>query len=288
MPSYTCTFCNKSYQRKTFYDRHIIGCELLHLSSKERQEKRDILNDIPPPLKMYEMILTLTKKVNEQEKVIEEFKKCIAKKQERIPVRKWLNTNITPPTTDFDKLFDIDDLVIDQKHLDKILDLGVVDFTTRVIKNILVYGLDIEKIFTEETDKKYQREESSAMISIARKDKVFYLYNQGEWTLQPKDRFAGICSSLFSKIFLTFNEWSKAKMIEDLEFLGSSSYSKPFHLINTPMNEKNKFKSIGTVRNKIFEFCKITLPAFVSEATETETKKVETTEEQPTQMETCE
>ena len=103
MPSYTCTFCNKSYQRKTFYDRHIIGCELLHLSSKERQEKRDILNDIPPPLKMYEMILTLTKKVNEQEKVIEEFKNA-SQKNKSVPVRKWLNTNITPPTTDFDKL----------------------------------------------------------------------------------------------------------------------------------------------------------------------------------------
>ena len=52
-------------------------------------------------------------------------------------------------------------------------------------------------------------------------------------------------------------------------------------------------KKINLNRLEPFEteyssFLQISLPAFVSEATETETKKVETTEEQPTQMETCE
>ena len=61
---YTCQCCFKTYTTKSWYDKHIIWCTDTPHNTKIALEE---LDDVPPPLTMYKMILDLSMKVKNLE-----------------------------------------------------------------------------------------------------------------------------------------------------------------------------------------------------------------------------
>lgn len=262
---YTCTFCGKIYQRKGFYDRHISTCELLHVSSKERRVIIEKQQDIPTADKMYEMIVVLADKCNRLERQMGEVNKWMSVKQKKIMVNEWINTSLPKPEQEYTTLFNAKSIEIDENTLHDIYSLGIIEYIVMIMKKRLYFGMDGEKR-REEVPEKFDIETaSSTMVTIHRQQRIFYIYEDGSWIKQNMPEFAGFCGDLFNRIMLVFNVWWKKQGEENpLEMFNEINITRQ-KIIYTPINEKNRFKTIGTIRNKMYEFCKISLPAFVKE-----------------------
>ena len=255
---YTCTFCSKEYQRKSFYDRHIVTCELFHISSKQRKEICEKEQDIPSSYKMYEIIVALANKCERLETQVAEMTKWMSQKQKKVRVKEWITNSLSKPEFEYSKLFD--SIEITEDMLETIYSRGVIDFTVLFIKNRLMFGEEVENE-TRNAGEKFQEDKTCSMITINRQGRVFYVYNEGEWRLQKSPEFAGLCGNIFNNIEKTFNMW----WFKQGDQMLNDENSRLQKLVYKPITEPNRFKSIGTIRNKIYEFCKITLPAFVKE-----------------------
>ena len=73
----SCSFCEKEFnnRKKTLYDRHIILCEVVHNSNKNKEDEDEEI--VPSNKQMYKIIKELSiqnnklkEKVNEMEKII--------------------------------------------------------------------------------------------------------------------------------------------------------------------------------------------------------------------------
>ena len=207
---------------------------------------------------MYEIIVALANKCERLETQVAELTKWMSQKQKKVRVKEWITNSLSKPAIEYSKLFN--SIEITEDMLKTIYSRGIVDFTVMFIKNRLMFGEEGEKE-TRNAGEKFQQDKTSAMITINRQGRVFYVYNEGEWRLQKSPEFAGLCGNIFNNIEKTFNMWwykQGDQMLND-------ENSRLQKLVYKPITEPNRFKSIGTIRNKIYEFCKITLPAFVKE-----------------------
>lgn len=88
---YTCTTCHRGYQRKGFYSRHVLLCEILSKSVKERQQENEEQADTPTVRALYEVILELTSKMTKMEHRLQELTKWADVKKRKINILEWLN-----------------------------------------------------------------------------------------------------------------------------------------------------------------------------------------------------
>ena len=68
MTSYTCNVCNKRYQRKIFYEKHIYLCELQH--GNRRTDSRKEVYDIPTHSELFSIVQDLMHMHQNQESQI--------------------------------------------------------------------------------------------------------------------------------------------------------------------------------------------------------------------------
>ena len=79
-----CSICSKKFTRKTFYDRHVLVCELISKSQKKRKIETEERNDIPSPEKMYEILLEMTVKYKKMEEKVERLSTMLEAKNKKI------------------------------------------------------------------------------------------------------------------------------------------------------------------------------------------------------------
>lgn len=90
--NFTCTSCHRGYQRKLYYNRHVLLCELMRKSVKERQQENEEQADTPTLRVLYDVILELTHKLRQMEGRVEELAKWADVKKRKINILEWLNT----------------------------------------------------------------------------------------------------------------------------------------------------------------------------------------------------
>ena len=93
--TYTCASCHRGYQRKLYYNRHVLLCEIMSKTVKERQQENEEQADTPTVRVLYDVILELTSKLRQMEGRIEELAKWAELKKRKINILDWLNTNHT-------------------------------------------------------------------------------------------------------------------------------------------------------------------------------------------------
>ncbi len=72
MSSYCCAHCNRVYQRKIYYERHVLVCEMMSKPKKQRDTELEELSDTPTTRKLYDVVLEMGKKISDMEKRINE------------------------------------------------------------------------------------------------------------------------------------------------------------------------------------------------------------------------
>jgi hypothetical protein len=189
---YTCKFCLREYTRKTYFDRHILVCEIISKKSIEKEEE----SDTPNIRKLYEIILELTKKNNELEKKVNHLSKWLDVKKKKINVIEWLDTHIIPNITYSQfvkKLYEM----VDREQLEKIFEHGHILGVTRIIYCLI--------------DK--SSEENIPIKAFDQKENCLYIYEYDEqleknkWTIMSQIKFNRFISDISKLIMREFNAW---------------------------------------------------------------------------------
>jgi len=246
-PKYTCKYCYREYRRKTYFDRHILICEIIKKKNNKIVDEED---DIPSNRKLYEIILELAKKNNELEKKVFELTKWIEVKKKKINVIEWLNKNIIPSLT-FNELTEKLLLSIDRKQLEKIFDFGHIHGFSRII-----YSL-------------FDSEETIPLKAFNQKDNCLYVYNlntetnKNVWSILSNEvfnKFISDMSKLIMREFIAWKDENKHRINNDdfavecntnlLKVLGGQMATLEVNL----KLKHNLYKHIKTNLKNIIEF----------------------------------
>ena len=95
---YSCSFCQRIYQRKLYFDRHVIACEFLSKSNRERSLELEELDDTPNLRDLYKIIMELAAKCNNLEYQINDIKKATNIKKQKLNIIDWLNQHKSSDT----------------------------------------------------------------------------------------------------------------------------------------------------------------------------------------------
>lgn len=91
-----CAVCNKQYIKKSSLDKHKILCDFNMKTSRERQIELEESGDIPSHYQLVKIVQELSLKIVKMEESMEEMKKWVDKKKQKLNIVTWLNTNINP------------------------------------------------------------------------------------------------------------------------------------------------------------------------------------------------
>jgi|Laugresbdmm110sn_1035088.scaffolds.fasta_scaffold20282_3 hypothetical protein len=94
--NYCCTGCNKEYTRKSSLDKHQILCDFRMKTPRELQIETEELGDTPTHYQLVKIVQELSLKIVKMEESMEEMKKWVDKKKQKLDIITWLNTNIIP------------------------------------------------------------------------------------------------------------------------------------------------------------------------------------------------
>jgi hypothetical protein len=130
-----CGYCSKSFTRKSYYDRHVLVCELLIKSTKERNLATEENQDTPTVRKLYEIIMEMTLKYQKMEKKVEELSKYIENKKRKLNIVDWLNANYKNVGERFDIWYKT--IKVERKHLETIFTRDYVNGVLHVLKDHL-------------------------------------------------------------------------------------------------------------------------------------------------------
>ena len=95
---YDCKFCVRNFKEKFNYDRHILCCEFLHKSVRERNNEVEIIESLPTQIQMYKLIQELAIRINRLEK---DNRKLLQSQKRKINILDWLNENKKQPSIIF-------------------------------------------------------------------------------------------------------------------------------------------------------------------------------------------
>jgi hypothetical protein len=99
---FCCVHCQRQYQRKMYYDRHVIACQFLTQPKRERELDREELDDTPSVRDLYALSLALAAKCRDLEMQLQSMHKQSSTPKFQ-PIA-WLNTTY-PAAIDYDKWF---------------------------------------------------------------------------------------------------------------------------------------------------------------------------------------
>ena len=97
---HNCNFCNKQFHQKFNYDRHVLCCEFITKSHKERENEIDITQQLPTPVEMYQLMQHMMGRITKLENENASLRRV---KRGKLSVLEWLNdtTKCPPPAFTF-------------------------------------------------------------------------------------------------------------------------------------------------------------------------------------------
>ena len=193
---FTCLSCQRSYQRKIYFDRHVIVCEFLSKSKRERTLESEELEDTPSVRQLYSIILELAAKCNQLESKLNDVSKWTKITKQKLNIVNWLNTNHNnEQIEDYDVWFR--GIEINEKHLNHLFETDYVGGVVAALKEYLPSKNNSTDIDTR------------PLRAFTSKDNVFYLYNKTdkEWKMVDLECFNKLMY-LFDKLFMGgFIKW---------------------------------------------------------------------------------
>jgi hypothetical protein len=118
-----CVLCNKQYTRKSSLDKHKVLCDFKMKTPREHQIELEESADIPTYYQLVKIVQELSLKIVKMEENMEEMKKWVDKKKQKLNIVTWLNTNIVP-TIGFLEWVDTQ-LTVKSEHFDILMENSI-------------------------------------------------------------------------------------------------------------------------------------------------------------------
>jgi hypothetical protein len=186
-----CPHCQRSYQRKLYYDRHVSVCEILCKSKRERRLEVEENADTPTVRDLYKVVMEMTVKYNQLEQKYQALSQDMAKlstqQKPKISTLDWLNLKYSkaPEFTLW-----LNQLKVNR---DDLLQLFKGDYSKGVI-SVLKQSLRLE-------------DEERPLYAFTNKDNVFYLVEQKKWIMMSDEMYTKLMHNLDKKFMTEFLKW---------------------------------------------------------------------------------
>jgi hypothetical protein len=242
--NHECTFCNKKYKNKQNYDKHILLCNILNKSIKERVRENENIDDTPNVRELYIIIRELANKCEALERKVDKLVILSNKNKKKINLLEWLNCNTNRSMIPF--IDWINSIQLIEEDMDYIIKNNFVDGIKYIIIRLL---RDIDNI---------------PIKSFEQKENVLYIYTsveysdktvKNEWILMTPDMFESLYSKITKGLLIQLSLWKNKnidKIYDDNYSQNYISYVKKITGGNLPLQEQhNKFRKCLYSHTKI-------------------------------------
>lgn len=199
---FQCKYCSLSYKRKTYYDKHVLVCEILNKTKKERENEIEELADTLSLRKVYDLLLEIAMKYNKMEKKLNELTKWVDVKKKNINIIEWLNTNYTKTIKFSDWYMSI---CFNRKHLELIFKYDFITGFMYIFQELLPLS----------------QEEELPIKAFDQKDNTLFIYNdENKWEAMNSEKLEKFISHISRLIMSEFVKWQNenSEKIKDEEF----------------------------------------------------------------------
>jgi len=199
---FQCKYCSLSYKRKTYYDKHVLVCEILNKTKKERENEIEELADTLSLRKVYDLLLEIAMKYNKMEKKLDELTKWVDVKKKNINIIEWLNTNYTKTIKFSDWYMSIS---FNRKHLELIFKYDFIPGFMYIFQELLPLS----------------QEEELPIKAFDQKDNTLFIYNdENKWEAMNSEKLEKFISHISILIMREFVKWQdeNSEKIKDEEF----------------------------------------------------------------------
>ena len=263
--THSCGLCNKSYTRKTSYDRHVILCEILHQSKREKKCKGQELSDIPSHTQLFLIVQELALKNQILETKMIEMQKWVETKKKKLNVLLWLNTNITPSITYTEW---VNGLKVTQDDFQYLIEQNITDTLAGIIRKNLSYSVASAEEYNQDG-------KSHPLFCFVQKSNVFYMYDdigkeQGkeqeqkqeqekEWKPLTTEIFIKLLNKIHFKIVRELCIWrdKNREAIREIDSVGSLFCKTNTKLMG--VNFAPESLLVSKVRTSIYNYAKTDL-----------------------------
>jgi len=209
---YCCPHCQRDYQRKTYFDRHVGVCKILCQSKQKQKLESEERIDTPTFRQLYTIVMELVLKNNQLEEKVKEMSTWTNIKQRKINTIDWLNITYNGANDYSDWLNTIQ---VTQAHLKVLFDSDYANGVMSTLKQMLPLEDD------------YNR----PLRAFNTKNNMFYLFNQADkkWLEMDNDTYLKLMYALDKKMVVEFGKWQRAnkdKMYLDDFSLTYTNYTK--------------------------------------------------------------
>ena len=189
MSSFECPHCALSYKRKLYYKRHILLCEILSKTKKEREQEIEEHADTPSLRKMYDLLLEMTFKYSKMEKKLEDLTKWVEAKKKKINIVEWLNENYTEGTN-FAHWYK--SIKFNRSHLELIFKYNFINGFMYIFQELLPL----------------EQETGLPIKAFDQKDNTLFIYNDDEkWDVMSQKQLEQFISYISRLIMGEFVKW---------------------------------------------------------------------------------
>jgi hypothetical protein len=205
-PKYKCNICDRTYILKTYYDRHVICCNNLFVTSHERTINSEEIDDTPSVRDLYILIQDLTIKTVSMQKKIDELTSVINNKKRRLNAIEWLNTYCKPKQS-----FNIwlTDLSINRHHLELIFNNGF----------IIGFSLVLQELLQKDTDS------DIPIQALSLKKNTIYHCEDSKWQILTNTELEHMINRIKKKLLSEFKSWQD----ENSHLMQDDNFSKTYH-----------------------------------------------------------
>ena len=190
---YVCQHCGKKHTRKTSHDRHILLCEIVYCSKREKKCEAEETSDLPSYLQLCQIVQELAIKNSVLEEKMSEMQKWLDKKKKNIDVVQWLTTNranLGEPFCDWQKK-----LIVTSDHIDLLIEENIVRAICEVI--------------SENTN----NIQDAPITCFQQKANLFYIFykdcDQQGWRKATPDDFILFVKHIHKKLWVQLSEWKE-------------------------------------------------------------------------------
>jgi len=176
---FTCNYCFKEYSRKSFYNKHVLCCEIINNSKYENKMLREE-QETPSIVDLYKVIKELTYNYNNIKKDLEEIKKHVYKTKKKKYLIEWLNESSKP-----------------KENIDSYIEnitINVSDIVSSDFDNML------NSLFTEKTD--------IPICCFDQKNNCIFVYDNETWDVCSQEKFKSIIDTINLKILRKVTDYS--------------------------------------------------------------------------------
>ena len=255
MSTYVCSYCKKSYIRKTAFNNHQLKCELIRICNNVKSKGEEDEEELPVKFNgsindMYKLLINLNNKFEKLEADYNEIKKYVNVTKNKIDIIEYLNKNYDCSEFDFIKF--LNSIEVTNIELEKVFEKDYVDGIFQILIDY------IEKI---------KHASEIPIKAFNNKEGVLYGYielpNSDEnWNIISEDEIKSIYKCFNKKLLPLFLKWKEVneKQLDPDDY--TLIYVKNMkRVLGTNFEKKNKN---ALLQNKLYKYLKVNLKNFVS------------------------